>query len=192
MGLSPVRKPTAVVRAAGFTLIEIAVVVSIIGILASTASVQYLAMLERARIARAIVELRAISADLDPMGDEYATLPTSLAEAGADRNDPWGRPYRYLLISGGLPPGIASLGTGLPHVSANNGNDTGAEGGSGGGNPAIALARKDRFLVPINSDFDLYSVGPDGETHATLNNPVSRDDIIRAADGGFYGLAEKF
>ena len=62
----------------------------------------------------------------------------------------------------------------------------------GGGKPAIAQARKDRFLVPINSDFDLYSMGADGETKATLQNKVSRDDIIRASDGGFYGIAENF
>lgn len=53
-------------------------------------------------------------------------------------------------------------------------------------------ARKDRFLVPINSDFDLYSVGPDGLTQASLANRDSLDDVIRAADGAFYGLAENF
>jgi len=173
-------------RSAGFTLIEIAVVLAIIGILSSTAGVQYFKMLERARIARAIVELRAIAADLDPMGDENSKLPASLADAGLGRDDPWGRPYRYLLIQGALPGGLGSTGGDLPQVAAQGG------GGGGGGKPAIALARKDRFLVPINSDYDLYSVGPDGETKATLNNPVSRDDIIRAADGGFYGLAENF
>ena len=53
-------------------------------------------------------------------------------------------------------------------------------------------ARKDRFLKPLNSDFDLYSFGPDGESRTPLQNPKSHDDIIRAANGAYYGVALKF
>jgi general secretion pathway protein G len=53
-------------------------------------------------------------------------------------------------------------------------------------------ARKDKMLAPLNSDFDLYSVGPDGLTQASLGNAVSRDDIVRARDGAFIGTAEEF
>ncbi len=53
-------------------------------------------------------------------------------------------------------------------------------------------ARKDKKLAPLNSDFDLYSVGPDGLTAAQLNNSKSRDDVVRARDGGFLGTAEEF
>lgn len=52
--------------------------------------------------------------------------------------------------------------------------------------------RKDRNLVPINSDYDLYSKGPDGESVGPLTAKKSRDDIIRANDGGFVGVAEDF
>jgi general secretion pathway protein G len=52
--------------------------------------------------------------------------------------------------------------------------------------------RKDRFLVPINSDFDLYSSGPDGRSVAPLTAAASRDDIVRANDGGFVGVAQDF
>jgi general secretion pathway protein G len=52
--------------------------------------------------------------------------------------------------------------------------------------------RKDRFLKPINSTYDLYSKGADGETQKQLTAPVSLDDIVRANDGGFIGLAAKF
>jgi general secretion pathway protein G len=52
--------------------------------------------------------------------------------------------------------------------------------------------RKDQFLVPLNSDYDLYSMGRDGDSKAPLNAPVSRDDIIRANDGGYIGLAKFF
>ncbi|NOS79612.1 MAG: prepilin-type cleavage/methylation domain-containing protein, partial [Nitrospira sp.] len=63
-----------------------------------------------------------------------------------------------------------------------------------GGPPCggVGGARKDRFLVPINSDFDIYSMGRDGQTVAPLTAPKSHDDIIRASDGGFYGLAAYF
>ncbi|MGI9431711.1 MAG: prepilin-type N-terminal cleavage/methylation domain-containing protein [Myxococcota bacterium] len=53
-------------------------------------------------------------------------------------------------------------------------------------------ARKDRFLVPINSDFDLYSMGPDGRSVPPLTARMSRDDIIRANDGSFYGRASAY
>jgi general secretion pathway protein G len=52
--------------------------------------------------------------------------------------------------------------------------------------------RKDRFLVPINSDYDLYSKGQDGDSVAPLTAAKSRDDIIRANDGGFIGLASQY
>ncbi len=54
------------------------------------------------------------------------------------------------------------------------------------------LQRKDRFLKPINSTYDLYSKGEDGETQKQLTAPVSLDDIVRANDGGFIGLAATF
>jgi general secretion pathway protein G len=52
--------------------------------------------------------------------------------------------------------------------------------------------RKDRFLVPINSTYDLYSMGKDGETDAPLTSSPGKDDVVRANDGAFIGLASKF
>lgn len=52
--------------------------------------------------------------------------------------------------------------------------------------------RKDRSLNPLNTDFDLYSVGKDGETSQSLMPSASDDDVIRANDGGYIGLAEKY
>jgi general secretion pathway protein G len=52
--------------------------------------------------------------------------------------------------------------------------------------------RKDRFLVPINSDYDLYSMGEDGKSVPPLTAKTSRDDIIRADDGAYIGLAYAF
>jgi general secretion pathway protein G len=52
--------------------------------------------------------------------------------------------------------------------------------------------RKDKNIVPINSDFDLSSAGPDGNSQAPLTAKASRDDIIRANDGSFIGLASVY
>ena len=53
-------------------------------------------------------------------------------------------------------------------------------------------ARKDHALNPINRDFDLYSVGPDGKSKAQITQKDSVDDIIRANDGAFIGIAADF
>jgi general secretion pathway protein G len=53
-------------------------------------------------------------------------------------------------------------------------------------------ARKDKKLNPLNSDFDLYSVGKDGDSKASLAPKESRDDVLRARDGRFIGLASAF
>jgi general secretion pathway protein G len=53
-------------------------------------------------------------------------------------------------------------------------------------------ARKNKNLVPINSDFDLYSKGKDGQSVSPLTAKASRDDIVRANDGRFIGLASDY
>jgi general secretion pathway protein G len=52
--------------------------------------------------------------------------------------------------------------------------------------------RKDHFMNPLNSDFDLYSVGRDGKTASPLTSKNSRDDILRANNGEFVGKAENY
>ncbi|MFQ5988854.1 MAG: hypothetical protein ACE5K9_02950 [Candidatus Methylomirabilales bacterium] len=52
--------------------------------------------------------------------------------------------------------------------------------------------RKDQFLVPLNSDYDLYSKGKDGQSQPPLTAQARRDDIVRANDGGFVGLAPEY
>lgn len=54
------------------------------------------------------------------------------------------------------------------------------------------VARKDRKLNPLNSDFDLYSVGKDGRTKTQITNRDSLDDVLRANDGSFIDLAVNF
>jgi len=56
----------------------------------------------------------------------------------------------------------------------------------------IGKARKNKNLVPINSEFDLYSKGKDGKSTLALTAANSRDDVILANDGRFIGLASNY
>jgi len=53
-------------------------------------------------------------------------------------------------------------------------------------------ARKDQNLVPINSDYDLYSLGEDGKTASPLTSANSQDDIVRGNNGAYFGLGKDY
>lgn len=145
---------------AGFTLLEIMIVVAIVGVLAAIASASYDRYREKLRVNQAIIDIGAMSVALKLYEYDAREFPPTLAEIGwGNRLDPWGRPYQYY--------------------------DLAAKRGNG-------KARKDKKLAPLNSDFDLYSVGKDGASKAPLVTPVSRDDVVRARDGKFIGLAKDF
>jgi general secretion pathway protein G len=52
--------------------------------------------------------------------------------------------------------------------------------------------RKDRFLVPLNKEYDLYSMGKDGRSQPPLTAKESYDDIVRANNGIYIGPASQF
>jgi general secretion pathway protein G len=58
--------------------------------------------------------------------------------------------------------------------------------------PSPGKWRKDKNLVPINSDYDLYSMGPDGKSASPLTASMSHDDIVRGRDGAYIGLAQDY
>ena len=47
-------------------------------------------------------------------------------------------------------------------------------------------------MYPLNTDYDLFSLGPDGRTSVSLGEGVGLDDVIRANNGGFYGSASDY
>ena len=57
---------------------------------------------------------------------------------------------------------------------------------------ALGTPRQDRFSVNLNSDYDLYSLGEDGQSAPSLTAAASQDDIVRANDGGYIGLASEY
>jgi general secretion pathway protein G len=95
--------------------------------------------------------------------------------------------YRFELTAGAFPETLADAGLdglidpwGSPYVYLNiataDNNDV----------------RKDKNLHPLNTDFDLYSLGRDGDSRLPLTAAPSRDDILRANNGGFIGRAENY
>lgn len=146
-------------RRRGFTLVELMIVLAIIGTLAAIAAPLYADVTERARVARAIAEIRILDSEIAAFEAFNGRLPTSLAEIGRGTlKDPWGNPYQYLEYSAG-PSG---------------------------------QIRKDHALHPLNSTYDLYSKGKDGQSQPPLTAAASRDDIIRANDGGYIGPASGY
>jgi len=159
-----------------FSLIELLIVVALIGTIAAIALPLYMESLDNARVARAIGDIYAISREVQLFWFENGRYPATLAEI--DRNDlldPYGNLYVY---------GVIDQGGG--------GGRGGGRGGGGGGGGGGYKGRKDKFLVPVNSDFDIYSKGKDGATTLPFTAANSHDDIVRAANGGYIGLAEDF
>lgn len=57
---------------------------------------------------------------------------------------------------------------------------------------SIALIRRDGPIIPLNSDYDFFSTGPDGEWLPNIANLLSVDDIVRAENGEYFGLARNY
>ena len=53
----------------------------------------------------------------------------------------------------------------------------------------VGKVRKDHDLKPVNSYFDVYSMGPDGVTASPFTSNLGKDDIVMANDGSYFGLA---
>ena len=160
-------------RPAGFTLIEVMIVIAITGVLASIAIPNYIKYREKAQIEVAITEIRFIEKEIANFVIDNRYLPDDLGEIGmAKVLDPWGRPYNYLRIQA----------SDEDEDKKGKKDDEGQKG----------KPRKDHSLHPINTDFDLYSVGKDGKSTAPLTAKISQDDIIRANNGGFVGLVSNY
>ena len=95
---------------------------------------------------------------------------------------------RYNTINNSPPPDLATIGLdklldpwGRPYVYLSFTGLTGK-----------GQMRKDKNLVPLNTQYDLYSLGADGQSRPPLTVPVSKDDVILANDGNYIGLASNY
>jgi general secretion pathway protein G len=152
----------------GFTFIELVIAVLIVGIVSAIAIPSFQKYLQKNKEATAISEIATIAWKLKAiMMEDPTALPPDLSTINVGvvlpLIDPWGNPYQYLPLYG------------LTEHEAKQ-----------------AGARKRQNEFPITTDFDLYSMGPDGETHQNLLNSKSRDDIVRADEGAFIGKASTY
>lgn len=148
---------------AGLTLVELMLVLGAIGVLAALAMPAFHGHRERVRSAEAATHIRGLSILAKSFRSEFSAYPPRLAMVSDQ------------------PIPLDPWGNAYQYLPIE-------------GAPAAdkGSQRKDKNLVPINSDFDLYSFGADGESQPPLTAKPSHDDIVRAADGAYVGLASDY
>ena len=146
----------------GFTTIELVIALAVVATLAAIAIPSYRDYQYKALVAQAKADIKDLDVLINRYYGDNMGFPETLADIGK---------------SGMLDPWkkpyrylrLSPLAVGM------NGQ-----------------VRKDKNLVPINADFDLYSMGRDGVSVAPLTASSSRDDIVRGSNGRFVGLASEF
>lgn len=151
------------IRNKALTIIELILVVLLLGTILAMSIPIYHRQLEKAKVTKAISDIRRCEQDLIQYMMERGTLlPYTLETVRWDkRTDPWGTYYQYLKIEGE-------------------------------GKKVQGKWRKDRWLVPLNSDFDLYSKGKDKQSVPPLTADISWDDVVRAGNGSYIGLGKEY
>jgi len=149
-------------RGRGFTLLEILMALTVVGLLTAVALPSYARIMQRQKVEQCARDLRTLAAYIERYRLQHVDAPMSLGALGITLpKDPWGRDYQFLNFNSPAP-GVTGL------------------------------IRKDHNLHPLNSEFDLYSLGKDGRSSAALTASMSRDDVIWARDGDFVGLASDY
>ena len=146
----------------GFTLVELVVVGALIGTLSMIVVPRFFGYAESVRVTQVLADIREMDTDISQYLMDHNALPTDLTEIG----------YGNLSDPWGNPYQYLNIFDGGPGVA-------GAQ-------------RKDHFMVPVNSDYDLYSMGPDGASQPPFTSAASRDDIVRASNGSWIGPVSEF
>ena len=146
----------------GFSLLELMVVVVIGSLLTALAVPTYNGFIDRAKVDKAIADIGSFDIKLE----EFRLKNNDQLPGSLDD----------------LNMEIPQDAWGQPYVYLNIQT---AGPGKGG-------LRKDGKLNPLNTDYDLYSLGADGESAGPLTAAKSRDDIVRANNGAYIGLAEDY
>jgi general secretion pathway protein G len=150
--------------ARGFTLLELMLAGTVGALLLAIAIPSYQGIVERQRVGQCVRDLTTIAQRIE----KHRTMnnfrpPMALAELGAGL--PQKDPWGsdYRYLNFKAP---------LPGIQGQ--------------------IRKDHNLHPLNTEFDLYSVGPDGQSVPPLTGAASQDDVVWARDGGFVGVARDY
>lgn len=149
-------------RIKGYGLIELMVTLVFASLLMSIAVPAYDRYAERARIAKAVGDIGSISVEIGKF---------------------------QLRNNDRLPVSLAELGVDIPMDPWDRPYSYINIEAAG---PGVGGFRKDKNLNPLNTDFDLYSSGKDGESKGPLSAKASQDDIVRANNGAFIGRGEDY
>lgn len=141
---------------------ELLLGIAILGVLMAIAIPQFRSYQERADANQAVRDMQVMQTEIEKFRTEFSGLPLQLSDAVAS----------VPLDPWGNAYEYLNLEAGLPGTNG--------------------IRRRDKNMNPINSDYDLYSKGPDGQSQAQLVAAQARDDIVRAGNGGFFGIAEDF
>jgi general secretion pathway protein G len=148
--------------ARGLTLVELMFVLAILAILTSIAVPSYLSSIYKTQVEQATTDVRALAVKIDLYYTDTGQYPPDLTTVGCTATTC-----------------IDPWGYAYQYI-----NHTGMHGNG--------HLRRDRSLNPLNNDYDLYSIGIDGQTAYPITQRVSQDDVIRAGSGAYYGLASGF
>ncbi|MDH3287213.1 MAG: prepilin-type N-terminal cleavage/methylation domain-containing protein [Betaproteobacteria bacterium] len=147
---------------AGFTIVELLIAIAVIAVLSGIAVVSYESYRYKALVAQAKSDVRSLDVLITQYYADNKSFPDSLADIGKAGMLDPWKNPYQYLKLSPLTPGAAGQ------------------------------RRKDKNLVPINADFDLYSMGKDGNSVPPLTAMSSRDDIVRGNNGRFVGLASDY
>lgn len=147
---------------AGFQLVEMLIVLAVLAIVSFVAIPSYLSFLDRVDYVTAETDITDITVVIEQYYSGKNEYPNSLADIGR----------------GNLQD---PWGNAYRYLRI-----------AGGDVKGKGKLRKDKSLSPVNSDYDLYSAGKDGQTKAPFPPKVSHDDIVRASNGRFIGYAADF
>jgi general secretion pathway protein G len=150
-------------RRRGFTLLELMCAAAVAALLLTIAVPTYRTAVQRAHVRACVNDLLQLSMAIESYRTAHGMQPP--------------------LSLDDLPAGPRIDPWGNPYKFLNFAS----------GEPGVkGKIRKDHNLHPLNTDFDLYSTGPDGKSAAALTAKSSRDDIIWARDGSYVGVASEY
>lgn len=95
----------------------------------------------------------------------------------------------FMLINRRLPDSLAEIYGDIPRDPW--GNEINYLNIADGDESIKFKVRKYKFIKNLNSDYDLFSEGIDGESVQPLTGKSSHDDIVRAKNGLYIGPAEE-